>query len=66
VVKQLTVNFRSHNKILELANSIISVIEVFFPKTIDKLKKERSNLDGPKPIILANNNPELLFLVLAG
>lgn len=30
-VLQLTVNFRSHNKILTLANSIISAIELFFP-----------------------------------
>lgn len=39
-VLQLTVNFRSHNKILNLANSVISAIELFFPMTIDKLRKE--------------------------
>lgn len=38
-VLQLTVNFRSHNNILQLANSVVSVIEVLFPKTIDRLKK---------------------------
>jgi hypothetical protein len=36
---QLTVNFRSHNNILQLANSIVSIIEVLFPKTLDRLKK---------------------------
>lgn len=30
-VLQLTVNFRSHNRILNLANSIISAVEIFFP-----------------------------------
>lgn len=63
---QLTVNFRSHNNILQLANSVISIIEILFPATIDRLKKERSNLNGPKPIILADSDIELLFLVLCG
>jgi superfamily I DNA/RNA helicase len=53
VVKQLTVNFRSHNNILQLANSVVSSIEILFPKTIDRLKKEVSDLSGPKPMILA-------------
>jgi hypothetical protein len=33
VVKQLTVNFRSHNNILQLANSVVSTLEILFPKT---------------------------------
>ncbi len=66
IVKQLTVNFRSHTRILELANSVITLIEKFFPKTIDKLKKERSNIDGMKPIILNGTNLELLFLAIQG
>jgi superfamily I DNA/RNA helicase len=53
IVKHLTVNFRSHNNILQLANSIVSSLEILFPKTIDKLAKERSDLEGPKPMILA-------------
>ncbi len=39
IVKQLTINFRSHNNILQLANSLVSALEILFPKTIDKLKK---------------------------
>ena len=66
VVKQLTVNFRSHNNILQLANSVVSSIEILFPKTIDRLKKEVSNISGPKPIILADEDEELLFYVLCG
>ena len=54
-VLQLTVNFRSHNEILNLANSIIGAIEIFFPQTIDKLLKERSNINGLKPIVLDSN-----------
>ena len=49
---QLTQNFRSHSRILDMANSVVSLLELLFPKTIDKLKKETSSLDGPKPIVI--------------
>jgi superfamily I DNA/RNA helicase len=39
ITKHLTINFRSHNNILQVANSIVSSLEVLFPKTIDRLKK---------------------------
>ena len=51
-VLQLTKNFRSHARILNMANSVVSLIELCFPLTIDKLIKESSDLDGPKPIII--------------
>lgn len=56
VIKHLTVNFRSHNNILQLANSIVSSLEILFPKTIDRLKKEISDLHGPKPMILSSSD----------
>lgn len=65
-VHQLTINFRSHGRILDLANSIVNLIEKFFPKTIDRLKKEKSNIDGPKPILLADIDQEVLFCLLFG
>ena len=58
-------NFRSHTKILELANSVINLIEIFFPKTIDRMRKEKSNIDGPKPVLVLNDL-ELLLMVLLG
>ena len=57
-VIQLTKNYRSHGKILELANSIVDIVELYFPHTIDKLQRESSDLDGPKPIILEGYNDE--------
>lgn len=45
-------NFRSHAKILDLANSVVSLLELLFPKTIDKLQKETSDSEGPKPIVI--------------
>lgn len=58
---QLSVNFRSHNAILQLSNSVVSIVEVFFPTTIDRLRKERSDYDGPKPILLAGKLADELF-----
>ena len=64
-VLQLTKNFRSHRRILDIANSVVSLLELLFPKTIDKLMKENSDEDGPKPIFIDSSNDdkaiELLF-----
>jgi ATP-dependent exoDNAse (exonuclease V) beta subunit len=51
-IVQLTTNYRSHGRILDLANSVVSLIELFFPKTIDKLVKEESETDGMKPVVI--------------
>ena len=51
-VLQLAKNFRSHAKILDLANSVVNLLELLFPKTIDRLLKEKSDVDGPKPILI--------------
>ena len=66
ITKHLTINFRSHNNILQLANSVVSSLEILFPKTIDRLKKEVSDLSGPRPMILSSSDEELLFYVLCG
>jgi hypothetical protein len=36
---QLTVNFRSHNSILKVANFFVKAMELLFPKSIDILRK---------------------------
>jgi ATP-dependent exoDNAse (exonuclease V) beta subunit len=51
-VLQLVKNFRSHARILDLANSVVSLLELLFPKTIDKLQKESSDNDGPRPLVI--------------
>jgi hypothetical protein len=53
LIVQLTKNYRSHRRILQLANSVVDLVELYFPKTIDKLQREDSELDGPTPIILS-------------
>ena len=65
-VVQLTKNYRSHSKILDLANSVVDLIECFFPETIDKLQREASTLDGPKPIILEDFKVDDLLAMMIG
>lgn len=59
-VIQLTTNYRSHGKILALANSVVNIIETLFPFSIDKLKKEVSESDGLRPILLTALKPHEL------
>ena len=54
------------NRILALANSLISALEIYFPLTLDRLLKERSELDGLKPIVLDSALLDTLFYVLLG
>jgi len=51
-VVQLTKNFRTHGRVLDLANSLVALIELFFPTSIDRLKREMSDQEGPKPIVI--------------
>ena len=66
VIRQLSVNFRSHGKILDLANCLIKLVELAYPETIDKLKREASWLPGLKPVVLQSSLLEALFGVLVG
>ena len=63
-VLQLTKNFRSHSRILDLANSVVSLLELCFPMTIDKLMKESSDLEGPRPIVIDHASNDQLGQLL--
>ena len=63
---QLTKNYRSHGRILDLANSVVSLIELLFPKTIDKLVKEESEQDGLKPLVIMPLDPYHLKTFFTG
>ena len=65
-IRHLTMNFRTHNQVLAMANSIVSLLETLFPQTIDKMAKETSPIDGPVPLIIPSSNYEELFFTLFG
>lgn len=65
-ISQLTANFRSHSGILNLASSIVDLIEFFFPDSIDKLARDYGLCTGPKPVMIKTKTIEELVLLLAG
>lgn len=48
----LTVNYRSHQQILELGNNIVLLIKMLFPNMIEYLPPEESPITGPKPMMI--------------
>lgn len=53
-------NYRSQNSILELANSVVKLIETIFPESIDKMIEEVSDKTGDKPFLIEPVGDELL------
>ncbi|KAJ7139425.1 hypothetical protein C8R44DRAFT_764441 [Mycena epipterygia] len=47
---QLTVNYRSHAGIVNCAHTVIEVITMFWPYSIDVLDRERGTVDGLRPV----------------
>ncbi|KAG8924004.1 hypothetical protein FRC02_010695 [Tulasnella sp. 418] len=47
----LRTNFRSHGGIINAAASVVEMISQLFPDSIDKLMKEQSRVNGPKPVV---------------
>ena len=58
---ELSVNYRSHNGILQLASSIVDIIHHFFPDCIDSLKPETSEVGGPRPIVFSDFRAKAYF-----
>ncbi|CAK60825.1 unnamed protein product (macronuclear) [Paramecium tetraurelia] len=59
---KLPQNFRFHDQILQLTNSLIRMIELLFPYKIDVFdKEERSCLQGPKPIVIQSEDQQILL-----
>ena len=56
----LTINYRSQNNILQLANSVVKIIEKIFPLSIDKMTEEVSEKKGPMPFMIEPMGEELL------
>jgi len=63
---ELNVNYRSHNGILQLASSVIDLIWRFFPKSIDRLSRERGEIGGPRPIVFDGFQKEHFKVFSAG
>ena len=60
----LTINFRSHSGILNLAGSILDLITEFFKDSIDHLPNDVSMFDGPTPVVVESCEVNDLALLL--
>ena len=60
----LTINFRSHSGILNLAGSIIDLISEFFKDSIDHLPDDEGMFPGPTPVLLESSKTGDLALLL--
>lgn len=56
----LSVNYRSQNSILQLANNIVKLVETIFPNSIDKMTEEVSEKKGDKPFLIQPCGDDLL------
>ncbi|XP_047266599.1 uncharacterized protein LOC107869201 isoform X2 [Capsicum annuum] len=65
-VFQLLQNFRTHTRVLKLAQSVINLLGHYFPQSVDVLQAETSFIDGPAPVLLKPGNGENSILTLFG
>ena len=63
-LQQLTINFRSHSGILQLAASIIDLLKEFFPNSFDCLPGDEGMFPGPIPAVLQSCNVSDLALLM--
>ena len=50
-VSKLSINFRSHTGVLQLASSVIDLMKKFFPESFDFLPEDKGMFPGPTPVI---------------
>ena len=65
-IMPLIYNYRSHSGILNLASSVVSLLQEYFPESFDKLAKDQGQLDGPKPVLLGSCSQMDLAILLRG
>ncbi|XP_047306378.1 uncharacterized protein LOC124909781 [Impatiens glandulifera] len=62
----LNQNFRTHDGVLRLAQSVIDLIYNFFPQSIDFLNPERSLIYGESPVLLESGSDENAIVTIFG
>ena len=65
-IYHLTCNYRSHSGIVDLASSVVGLLQHFFPMSFDRLAKEQGLFPGPKPVLIDSSNFAYLAKLLKG
>jgi hypothetical protein len=62
----LSQNFRTHDGVLKLSQSVIELLYHFFPQSIDRLQPETSLIYGEAPILLGSGNNQNTIITIFG
>ncbi|XP_065635673.1 uncharacterized protein LOC111997665 [Quercus suber] len=62
----LSQNFRTHDGVLKLSQSVIELIYLFFPLSTDVLQPETGLIYGEAPILLESGNKENAIITIFG
>jgi superfamily I DNA/RNA helicase len=62
----LSQNFRTHDGVLKLSESVIELLYHFFPHSIDVLQPETSLIYGEAPILLGSGNNQNTIITIFG
>ncbi|KAF9608114.1 hypothetical protein IFM89_006041 [Coptis chinensis] len=57
---KLKQNFRTHSSVLNLAQSVLTLLYHFFPESVDKLESETSLVHGELPVLLQSCDQNVL------
>ena len=63
-IHELTINFRSHSGVLQLATSIIDLLKEYFQNSFDLLPEDHGMFPGPRPVFLQSCQVSDLALLL--
>ena len=62
----LTINYRTHSRILQAASSVVDMLHAHFPYAVDKMEPDVGCFDGPIPVLFETNSPSELALLMHG
>ena len=64
LVHELTINYRSHSGILNLAGHVLTLLEKHFPNSVDRAPRDNGIFPGPIPKFIKCCHPDHLKLIL--
>lgn len=59
--KKVSLNFRTHSRIIHLAAAVIKCLSRSFPNSIDKMITDKALFQGPRPSLLYNIKVDNLY-----
>jgi ATP-dependent exoDNAse (exonuclease V) beta subunit len=64
-IHELTINYRSHSGVLNLAQCVLRILEKNYPHAIDRVPSDSGMFPGPTPKFIKPCDPDFLKLMIA-